>query len=50
MEGAKNIALNSTAQECRVSPLKRILPTRRHNNGTHPGITGEDPMGPNSGD
>ena len=50
LEGAKYIVLNSTAKECRISPLKRVLPIRRHNNGTRPWITGEDPMGPHSGD
>ena len=49
-EGARYIALNSTAQECRVSPLSRILPTRRKTTGTRPGITGEGPMGPGVGD
>jgi hypothetical protein len=50
LEGAKYIVLNSTAKECRISPLKRILPIRRHDNGTRPGITGEDPIGPHPGD
>ena len=49
MEGCKYIAMNSTAQECRTSPLRRILPRRRHTNGTRPGVTGDDPMGPESG-
>ena len=43
-EGSKYITLTSTEQECRVGPLKRILPKRRHVNGTRPGITGEDPL------
>ena len=41
--------MNSTAQECRLSPLRRILQRRRHNNGVRPGVTGEDPMGPEVG-
>ena len=28
----------------RMTPRRRILPKRRSNNGTRPGITGEDPM------
>ena len=49
MEGCKYIVMNSTAQECRASPLRRILPIRRHTNGVRPGVTGADPMGPESG-
>ena len=49
MEGCKYVAMNSTAQECRLSPLRRILPRRRHHNGVWPGVTGEDPMGPEVG-
>ena len=32
-EGVRYIALSSTAQECRMGPLKRVLPRRRHING-----------------
>ena len=49
-EGAKYIAMNSTAQECRISPLRRILPVRSSNKGVRPGVTGVDPMGPEVGD
>ena len=35
MEACKYIVLNSTAQECRTSPLRRILPRRRHFIGVH---------------
>ena len=49
MEACRLIALTSTEQECRLSKLKRILPIRRSKNGTRPGITGEDPMGPEVG-
>ena len=50
MEGCKYIAMNSTAQECRTSPLRRVLPRRRHTQGGRPGVTGADPLGPESGD
>jgi hypothetical protein len=43
LEACKYIALTSTEQECRLGPLKRVLPQRRKVNGTRPGITGEDP-------
>ena len=43
-EAARMIALTSSEQECRLGPLKRVLPTRRSKNGTRPGITGEDPL------
>ena len=43
MEGCKYIALTSTAQECRLGPLRRVLPRKRFVPGTRPGITGEDP-------
>ena len=42
--------MNSTAQECRLSPLRRILPVRSSNKGVRPGVTGVDPMGPEVGD
>ena len=42
-EGARYIALTSSAQECRLGPLKRVLPRRRCVYGTRPGITGEEP-------
>ena len=43
-EAARMIALTSSDQECRLGPLRRVLPRRRSNHGTRPGITGEDPM------
>ena len=49
-EGARYIALNSTEQECRTGPLRRILPRRRHVAGTRPGVTGAGPLGPECGD
>ena len=41
---------NSTAQECRVGPLRRVLPKRRFVAGTRPGVTGAGPMGADHGD
>ena len=49
LEACKYIALTSTAQECKLGPLRRILPRRRHTPGSRPGITGEDPMAQDSG-
>ena len=46
-EGARYIVLNCTEQECRLGPLRRILPKRRFVNGTRPGVTGAGPMGAN---
>ena len=48
-EGVKYIAMNQTEEECRTSELRRILPVRRGKTGTRPGVTGEDPLGPNRG-
>ena len=50
MEACKYIALTSTAQECRIGPLRRVLPRRRCVPGSRPGITGEDPMSKDMGD
>jgi hypothetical protein len=49
MEACKYIALTSTEQECRIGPLRRVLPIRRHTNGGRQGISGEDPLGPEPG-
>ena len=48
-EACRMIALTSSEQECRLGPLKRVLPVRRYNNGTRPGKTGEDPLGGDTG-
>ena len=48
-EGVRYLALNWTAQECRLNPLRRVLPRRRCKNGTRPGMTGQGPMGPGEG-
>ena len=45
VEACKYIALTSKEQECRIGPLKRVLPQRRYTNGAIPGVTGEDPQG-----
>ena len=49
-DGVQYIALTSTAQECRIGPLKRVLPRRRHVNGVRPGVTGTGPVGAAVGD
>ena len=48
-EACRMIALTSSEQECRLGPLRRVLPRRRYNHGSRPGITGEDPLGPDTG-
>ena len=50
LEAARYLALNWTEVECRSSPLRRILPYRRKNRGTRPGVTGAGPMGRERGD
>ena len=42
LEAARYVALNWTAEECRASPLGRILPTRRGTRGTRPGLRGRE--------
>ena len=49
-EGARYIALTSTEQECRLDPLRRVLPWRQYVHGTRPGITGAGPAGADVGD
>jgi hypothetical protein len=41
-EACRLIALTSSEQECRLGPLRRVLPVRRYVNGSRPGITGKD--------
>ena len=48
-EARRMIARTSSEQECRLGPLRRVLPVRRYKNGTRPGISGEDPLGPDVG-
>ena len=50
LEAVRYLALNMTEQECRLSPLRRVIPYRRGKTGTRPGITGSGPMGPTRGD
>ena len=50
MEAVRYIALNWTEEQCRGSKLRKVLPWRRKNNGTRPGIRGAGPKGPNRGD
>ena len=45
MEGCRYIALNWDRDQCRNSNLRRVLPVRRSNNGTRPGMTATDPLG-----
>ena len=49
-EGVRYIALNWTAQECRLSNLCRVLPARSKKKGSRPGMTGQGPLGHDSGD
>ena len=50
MEGARYLALNWSADECRKSRLRRILPIRRGRRGTRPGMRGSGPRGKTKGD
>ena len=50
LEMARYVALNWPESKCRSSPLGRVLPKRRYNHGTRPGITGCGPMGAERGD
>ena len=50
LEGCRYIALNWSEQACRSSKLRRVLPYRRKNKGSRPGLRGELPQGPHRGD
>ena len=50
MDGARLLALNRSEEWCNKSPLKRILPWRRHSSGTRPGPRGAGPLGKEVGD
>ena len=50
LEGARLIALNRSAEYCRVHQLHRVLPVRRGKTGVRPGVTGKGPMGEERGD
>ena len=45
-EAARYCAMNMRAEECQISPLKRVLPWRAKVGGMRPGVTGVGPMGP----
>ena len=50
LEGARYLALNWTEEQVRRSSLRRLLPWRRSNRGTRPGMRGEGPLGMERGD
>ena len=50
LEAARYVALCWTEEECMKSELRRILPRRRYNTGTRPGLTGAGPLGATRGD
>ena len=50
LEATRYIALNWSQEDCRKSPIRRVLPWRRGKRGTKPGITGSDPRSGNRGD
>ena len=50
LEAVRYIALNWTESRCRSSNLRKVLPWRRKNNGTRPGVRGVGPKGPMVGD
>ena len=50
LEGARFIALNRSAEECRRHKLHKILPVRRKKTGSRPGVTGKGPLGATRGD
>ena len=50
LEATRYIALNWTEEQCSNSKLRRVLPRRRSNKGTRPGVRGTGPSGPTRGD
>ena len=50
LEAARYLALNWTAEQCRDSKLRRVLPVRRGKHGTRPGMRGAGPRGAERGD
>ena len=48
-EGARYLALVRGYDWCRLSKLRRALPSRKNAKGTWPGITGNGPLGPSTG-
>ena len=49
IEASRYIALNWTEEQCSQSKLRRVLPRRRSNKGTRPGVRGTGPSGPTRG-
>ena len=50
LEAVRYIALNWTEERGRASKLRRVLPWRRSNHGSRPGVRGAGPKGPGVGD
>ena len=50
LEATRYLVLNWTIEQARNSNLRRVLPVRRKNRGTKPGIRGEGPRGSQRGD
>ena len=50
LEAVRYIALNWQESKCRSSSLRKVLPWRRKNHGTRPGVRGVGPKGPLVGD
>ena len=50
IEATRYIVLNWTEEQCAQSKLRRVLPKRRSNKGTRPGVRGTGPSGPSTGD
>jgi hypothetical protein len=49
-EAVRYVALNWSAEQCRMSKLRRVLPWRTKNKGSRPGVTGGGPKGAERGD
>ena len=45
-EAVRYIAMHWSESQCRMSDLRRVLPTRTSVKGVRPGVTGEGPLGP----
>ena len=50
LEASRYVALNWTAEQCVKSELRRVLPIRRYNTGSRPGLRGSGPQGGERGD
>ena len=49
-EGVRYVPLNLSADQCRMSELRRVLPWRKKVKGTRRGVTGVGPKGAERGD